>query len=292
MSTFQKYRGNPVFGNEDIGTVFDAYVWRDGGRYRMDFSWRRMKACAVAFSNDGISWSEPVMTLQKNPESGWENDINRNCVLKIGDVYKMWYTGQADGHSYIGYAESSDGICFSRPLREPVLVSEFPWEGVSVMDPCVLFENGIYRMWYSTGENYEPNMNAYAESADGIVWKKSWVNPVLTREKKNVYEQDRVGGCQVIHTDDMGYLMFYIGYRDIDTACICLARSDNGITRWERSPLNPLIDSTPDAWDADACYKPTVLWNEAENKWMLWYNGRKKHTEFIGYAEFHGRNLF
>ena len=292
MSTFQKFSGNPVFGNQAIGTMFDALVWRDEGRYRMDVSVRKQKACGVSFSDDGIHWSDPVITLQNNLESGWEDDINRNCVLKIGDVYKMWYTGQAKGHSYIGYAESPDGIHFSRPLRDPVLVSEFPWEGVSVMNPCVLFENGIYRMWYSTGENYEPNVNAYAESADGIVWKKSWINPVLTREKKNVYEQDRIGGCQVIHTEDMGYLMFYIGYRDVDTACICVARSDNGITRWVRSPLNPLITPTPGEWDADACYKPTVLWNEEENKWMLWYNGRNYHTEFIGYAEYYGRNLF
>ena len=29
MEKFQKYAENPVFGNEQTGTVFDAYVWMD-----------------------------------------------------------------------------------------------------------------------------------------------------------------------------------------------------------------------------------------------------------------------
>ena len=292
MKSFEKYSGNPVFGGDTVGIAFDAYVWRDNDRYRMDFSWRDRKSCAVAFSDDGITWSDPVVTLPNDPSSGWEDHVNRNCVLKIGDTYQMWYTGQARDHSFIGYAESTDGVHFSRPFREPIMIPEYPWENASVMNPCVLFENGLYRMWYSAGETYEPNVNAYAESKDGIVWKKSRINPVFAREKKNAYECERVGGCQVIRTDDMGYLMFYIGYRDIDTACVCVARSENGITCWERSPMNPLVVPSPDAWDADSCYKPTALWNDAENKWMLWYNGRNGRIERIGLAEYYGRDLF
>ena len=34
----------PVFGDESTGTVFDAYVWEQNGRLRMDFSWRPRKA--------------------------------------------------------------------------------------------------------------------------------------------------------------------------------------------------------------------------------------------------------
>ena len=104
---------------------------------------------AVTFSDDGINWEEPRITLHNNLESGWEDDINRNCVLKMDGKYKMWYTGQARGYSFIGYAESDDGLNFYRPLNEPVLISERAWEGFSVMNPCVLYENGIYRMWYA-----------------------------------------------------------------------------------------------------------------------------------------------
>ena len=159
MGTFTKYSNGPVFGNEETGTVFDGYVWKDNGKYRMDFSWRPKKACAVTFSDDGINWSDPIITLEYDESTGWEDNLNRNCVIKVDGKYKMWYTGQAREHSYIGYAESDDGLTFKRILNEPVMISEYPWEGESVMNPCVMFENGKYRMYVinhlNNYKNYE-----------------------------------------------------------------------------------------------------------------------------------------
>ena len=107
---------------------------------------------------------------------------------------------------------------------------------------------------------------------------------LVLKNRLKEYEQDRVGGCQVLKHKDLGYLMFYIGYRDIDTACICCAVSDNGITEWRRCKDNPLV--TPDAgsWDEAACYKPSALYDAASDRWMLWYNGRREHEEYIGAA--------
>lgn len=289
-SSFVKYEKNPVFGDERTGTTFDVYVTRENGRYRMDFSQRRKRACAVTFSRDGISWEEPVVTLAADQTSGWEDEVNRNCVLKINGQYQMWYTGQARGHSFIGYAQSDDGITFHRIQKDPVMIPEYPWEKDSVMNPCVLYENGRYRMWYSAGETYEPNVLAYAESKDGIYWEKAKINPIFVKEESNFYEKDRIGGCQVIQTQDMGYVMFYIGYEDIDTARICVARSEDGITGWIRSGKNPLVSPQKGAWDQDACYKPSVVWDG--EKWMLWYNGRTAQKEYVGLAQYFGRNLF
>lgn len=286
---FVKYAGNPVLGGA-LGTCFDVYVTRENGLYRMDFSWRPRKALAVVFSADGIRWTVPFITLEANAASGWEDEVNRNCVLKTGGIYRMWYTGQAREKSFIGYAESTDGLRFER-LAEPVLLPEEPFEKDSVMNPCVLYENGIYRMWYAAGETYEPNVIAYAQSTDGIRWQKSPLNPVFGPEPGHVFEQDRVGGCQVVRTGER-YLMFYIGYRDIDTACICLARSKDGVTGWERYEDNPLLLPEADAFDADSCYKPSVIWVQESGKWLLWYNGRKGHDEFVGQATREGRAFF
>ena len=289
---FVKYPCNPIFGGGELGTCFDVYVSRDKGRYRMDFSWRPKKSLAVTFSDDGIHWEEPIITLAPRAESGWEDDLNRNCVIKVDGIYKMWYTGQARGHSFIGYAESEDGIRFRRVMDEPVLFCERAWEGFSVMNPCVLYENGKYRMWYAAGETYEPNVLAYAESKDGLHWSKSPINPIFVKDTEHPYEADRIGGCYITKTEDMDYVMFYIGYRDIHTANICVAKSPDGLTRWEKSRFNPLVVPTPDGWDAAACYKPSVLWDEKENRWMLWYNGRVGHDERIGLVLKTGRELF
>ena len=290
--TFNKHPKNPLFGNSEIGTAFDVYVTKCNGKYRLDFSWRKEKSLAVIFSDDGINWSEPQITLSPNEESGWEERVSRNCVLFIDGVYKMWYTGHARGHTFIGYAESADGFHFERKCAEPILIPEFPWEKDAVMNPCVLYEGEKYRMWYAAGETYEPNVLAYAESDDGINWRKSRINPILVAEPGNYYEKDRIGGCQVIKTPDMGYLCFYIGYEDINTARICVARSKNGITGWERSKLNPLVSPDKDSWDGDACYKPSALWENELGVWRIWYNGRCGLPEYIGLAQYGERNLF
>ena len=287
---FKKHPANPIYGGPDTtGTLFDVYVTKlENGEFRMDFSWRPKDAAAVAFSSDGVSWSDPLVTLPANPESGWETLVNRNCVLKIGDKYKMWYTGQADGKSCIGYAESDDGLTFRRVQSEPVLSPELPWEKESVMNPCVLFENGIYRMWYSAGETYEPNVLAYAESEDGINWERSPLGPILEGNPSKEYERERIGGCQVIPHGELGYLIFYIGYKDINTACVCCARSDDGVTNIRRCKFNPLVSPGKGEWDADSCYKPSALYDEEKNEWRLWYNGRRGGAEYIGLASAEG----
>ena len=140
-------------------------------------------------------------------------------------------------------------------------------------------------MWYSAGETYEPNVLCYAESADGLDWTKSQRNPVLEKNPAKEYEQDRIGGCQVLPHAALGYLVFYIGYRDIDTACICAACSEDGVTNFRRCKMNPLVSPTPGAWDADACYKPSALYDAGKDLWRIWYNGRAGNQEYIGLAE-------
>lgn len=283
---FTKYTDNPILGDEDTGSIFDAYVSKKDNIYRMDYSWRKEKALAVSFSEDGFNWSEPYITLSSNDGSGWEDDVNRNCVLEIDGKYKMWYTGQSNGFSYIGYAESNDGLNFERCFEKPILNPQFDWEGKSVTNPCVLYEEGVYKMYYAAGETYEPNVIGYAESLDGIEWVKK-DKPVLEAYKNNEWEKDRVGGVQVIKTDT-NYLMFYIGYENIDIANICLAYSIDGI-EWVRYDNNLVIKPDVNSWDGDACYKPTVVWDEDNNRWMLWYNGRNEDCEYIGLAYKEGK---
>ncbi len=279
---FKKYEGNPVLGGKEIGVCFDVYVWKDKGRYRMDFSWRTHKSLAVSFSDDGLHWSEPVITLGFDESSGWEDNINRNCVIFDDGKYKMWYTGQARGHSYIGYAESDDGMKFKRVGSEPVMIPEYPYEKESVMNPCVIKDGEVYKMWYAAGETYEPNVLCYAESRNGIDFVKSKINPIFIHGV-NEYERERVGGCQVIKTDE-GYVMFYIGYKDIDTACICAAFSKDGKTAWKRSADNPMVVADKGMWDQDSCYKPSFVIDEENDKVTVWYNGRKGTDEYIGLA--------
>lgn len=237
-----KYKGSPVLGG-DLGTIFDISVMQDDqGTYRMYCSWRDKKSKAVSKSKDGLHWSTPEVCLKYNDTSDWEKDLNRPVVIQKDGLFHMWYTGQADGHSRIGYAISKDGKNWKRKSTKPVLSPELPWEKVAVMCPHVNWDikERVFKMWYSAGEQYEPDAIGYATSRDGRHWTKFSKNPVFAYDSTNEWELHKVTACQVIKRKN-DYLMFYIGFKNIDYAQIGMARSKNGITGWERYVENPII---------------------------------------------------
>jgi beta-1,2-mannobiose phosphorylase / 1,2-beta-oligomannan phosphorylase len=285
-----KYTNNPVLGG-DLGTCFDVSVLKEGDLFRMWISWRPRQSIALVESKDGIHWSEPPrIVLGPRRETGWEGDVNRPVVIKRDDGYHMWYTGQSRGRSRIGYATSPDGVVWKRMSETPVLSPDQPWEKVAVMCPDVLWDAGAktFRMWYSGGEQYEPDAIGYATGSDGIIWTKHADSRVFKSDPSAAWEKYKVTACQVVQ-DDGWYLMFYIGFRDVDHAQIGLARSKDGISNWERNPANPIVHTDPDAWDHDACYKPYAIY-DGQN-WLLWYNGRHGSLEQIGVALHKGHDL-
>jgi beta-1,2-mannobiose phosphorylase / 1,2-beta-oligomannan phosphorylase len=284
-----KYAGNPVLGGQ-YGTCFDVCVLREFDVYRMWVSWRPKQSVAITESKDGINWKPPEIVLAPSPETGWEDDINRPVVVHRADGYHMWYTGQANGRSSVGYATSSDGRQWVRQSGEPALKPELPWEGVAIMCPHAMWDAGekLWKMWYSAGTQYEPNAIGYATSADGLHWEKYPGNPVLAPDARNEWEQNRVAAAQIIRVKEW-YYAFYIGFRDIDHAQIGMARSKDGITGWVRHAGNPIVRPTPGGWDSDACYKPYAV--HADGSWRLWYNGRQNHLEQIGLVLHRGESL-
>jgi predicted GH43/DUF377 family glycosyl hydrolase len=287
-SGWVKYDHNPVLGG-NLGTCFDVAVLKEGPTYRMWFSWRPKKSIALVESQDGFHWSEPKIVLGPTA-SGWEDDINRPSVVKRPDGYHLWYTGQAKGHSWIGHATSRDCIAWTRAGEKPVLSPTAKWEKVAVMCPDVSWdaESRQFRMWYSGGEQYEPDAIGCATSPDGDTWTKSGSNPIFAADPKSAWERHKVTACQVLKRGDW-FTMFYIGFRDVDHAQIGVARSRDGITNWQRHPDNPIISPTPGGWDEDAVYKPSAIFDG--KRWLVWYNGRRGGVEQIGLAVHEGEDL-
>jgi hypothetical protein len=287
---WQKYDGNPLIGGGKLGTVFDVAMLREDGKYRMWGSWRPRKSIALFESTDGIHWSAPEVVFGPNPATQWEEDINRPSVVRRLDGYHLWYTGQANGHSWIGYATSVDGKVWKRMSDKPVLSPDAPWEKGSLMCPSVIWdeESKLFKMWYSGGDNYEPDAIGYATSPDGLHWAKDGANPVFTPLEQNVWENHKVAGAQVLQHGGW-YYIFYIGYRDMDHAQIGIARSKDGLTNWQRQPRNPIVRPGQDEFDQDACYKPFAIFDG--RNWLLWYNGRHGGLEQIALVRHEGEDL-
>jgi predicted GH43/DUF377 family glycosyl hydrolase len=289
---WDKDPSGPVIGG-NLGTAFDLSILQDNGLYKAWFSWRPKDSIAYVESADGINWSAPVIALGPT-RSGWEDIVNRPSVIKTRSGFAMWYTGQTADHSAIGYATSADGMHWARVAIDPVLVPSLPWEKVAVMSPDVRYDqaSGGYSMWYSGGEQYEPDAIGYASSVDGLHWTKFAQNPIFSASGGNNWDGYKVTAADIepYGPGGTGFVMFYIGFADVNHAQIGVAFSPDGITHWVRSSVNPIIrPGYPFTWDSDAVYKPAVI--HAAGRWLLWYNGRSGAREQIGRALHEGDTL-
>ena len=266
-----KFEDNPVLGNSQVGTVFDPFVIKNNSEYKMYVSWRKKGAIALSTSKDGYHWSKLKIILNKGDKNSWESIVNRATLVEFNNKFYLWYTGQYNGKSKIGLAISKDGYNFIKYKNNPVLIPEKHFEKESVMNPNIIYdyEKKLFKMWYAAGETYEPDVICYAESKDGINWRKYEHNPIFAHSLKNSsLDSFKVGGCDIHKISNNRYLMFYIGYSDINTARIFVAENRNGINNWRRSK-NPIIKPDKKKFDSKACYKPSALY---DNKKKVWTN--------------------
>lgn len=277
---WHKVGNKPVYGNHETESVFDPFVIKHNGKFLMIVSERKYHGLDLLESSNGTDWQNKGPIMKRIPNT-WETLINRASLAIVDNVWHLWYTGQSPEISKIGHAISTDGIHYHRSSY-PCLEATLPQEGVSVMNPCVLWneDKKIFQMWYAAGENYEPDVLFYAESKNGEQWIKH-KQPILFKDKTHEWEKYKVGGCDVKRQKNSTYIMYYIGYQNLDVTRICYAVSSDGIN-WTRPDYNICISPSQNSWDSDAIYKPTVL--QRDQTLYMWYNGRKGVEEYIGMA--------
>ena len=180
----------PVLELGEPGLFDDSAVWchwivkHDGILYMYYNGWMRgdsvpyYSAIGLAISEDGGKTfrrysKAPIM--DRNEVDPY--NIGGPCVLIEDGVWRMWYWSAIDfriedrGPMYyyhIKYAESEDGIHW---VREGIVCIDFKYLGETrIARPCVIYEEGIYKMWYSYAIGHGGYRIGYAESEDGIHW--------------------------------------------------------------------------------------------------------------------------
>ena len=259
-------------------SYFDPSIYFDNSVQVIVSERKNWSLIKYDFINYSLTNPITILTPIKNT---WEDSVNRGFVLKVDNQYYLYYCGKTKEKSSIGLAISVDGKEYKRINKEPIVEANQPYEKSSVMNPCVIYDetNKIYKMWYSAGELYEPDVICCATSYNGIDWIK---HGIVLQKGNNKYDLYKVGACDVIMRDNK-YLMYYIGYQNLDVARICCAQSDDGVT-WDKIDDNPIICPSKKSWDCHACYKPAVYYDELKKETIIIYNGRNKHLECIGYA--------
>jgi len=105
-----------------------------------------------AESDDAIHWKRNgIIALNFKNQS--EYAMSRPCVVKESGLFKVWYSFR--GESYrIGYAESEDGIIWSRKDEKVGIdVSESGWDSEMIEYPFVFDHKGGRYMLYN-GDGY------------------------------------------------------------------------------------------------------------------------------------------
>ncbi len=127
------------------------------------------EAIALAYSNDGISWTrygtQPVLIPSGNPDD-WDGLYSfRPSIIQSDGVYYMFYSG-SDGDSStgtpfahgLGVASSTDGINWTKDTANPIFINTdgVAWRNDRSYTPVVLF--GTFKgnrmkgkMWFVGG---------------------------------------------------------------------------------------------------------------------------------------------
>ncbi len=169
--TFERVLPAPVLERTNVDPYLTASPWVlvEEGRWRMWYvsgtGWQRKDGqprhsyhVRYAESVDGVSWDrEGVVCIEL--EAPDEHAISRPCVVKDGELYRMWFS--ARGAAYrIGYAESSDGVHWDRKDEQAGISSSGEWDSEMQAYPAVFDYAGKRYLLY--------NGNGYGRT--GVGW--------------------------------------------------------------------------------------------------------------------------
>jgi hypothetical protein len=161
---FERVSAAPILERNAVDPYLTASPWVlvEGGRWRMWYvsctGWeataggpRQSYHIRYAESDDGISWRRDghVCVDYAGPD---EHAFSRPCVVRDGDVYRMWFAVRGDAYR-IGYAESRDGLEWKRRDGEAQISTSGEWDAEMQAYPSV-FDHGGRRYLLYNGNDY------------------------------------------------------------------------------------------------------------------------------------------
>jgi predicted GH43/DUF377 family glycosyl hydrolase len=143
-------------------------------------------------------------------------------------------------------------------------------------DIAVLKEGDLYRMWLS----WRPKQSiALVESRDGLHW--SGPPQIVLGPRKETGWEDDLNRPAVLKRAD-GYHLWFTGQAK-GYSRIGYATSPDGI-HWKRMSDRPVL-SPEQPWEKVAVMCPHVIWDEATQRFRMWYSGGGQYEpDAIGYA--------
>jgi hypothetical protein len=265
-----------------------------GRRARVFFSGRdaqnraQVGACTIDLDTlaiDADSITREPLVAPGPPGSFDESGCTVSCIVRDGEQWLLYYTGWRRGRTvpfYLacGLAISDDGGRSFRKHSLAPLLDRSPADPFLTASPSVMFDRGIWRMWYLSATSWEPHPDGvrhfylvkYAEADDPIHWRREG-HIAIPFEHPDEYA---IGRPHVVK-DGSTYRMWYCIRGD--QYRLGHAVSDDGIS-WRRTEEVPPARSE---WDSDMQAYPMIL--RDRRRFLMFYNGNRYGGSGFGCAE-------
>jgi predicted GH43/DUF377 family glycosyl hydrolase len=233
------------FGTVTNGSYYNfaPTVIKDGNLYKMwwcgglSSSTEPQSAFGIyhAASTDSFNWSEKQLVLQPTPRSGDSLFVCQPSVVKVNDIYYMYYVGGSEVTDQTGglylrgaifLATSRDGIRWTKFNHDdiPTPIFNLTQNGGGAVtyysQPSVLYYNNKFYLYYTNSSSGKGTDVFLATSDDGIYFNvQNNVQPVFAPPVGD----DR----DVKYLNSSG--TFFMVYGSIDTNKIFWTNSSDGI---------------------------------------------------------------
>ena len=170
--TYVRVSRAPVLRRTDLepfGIMTSPWVLKEGDLFRMWYvsglDWVHADLprynIKYAESKDGVNWTQNGVVAIESRD-GQETSLARPCVLRDGDIYKMWYSYKYAGANYaMGYAESPNGVDWTRmDGKVGIARSATGWDSEMIEYGAVFSHRGNKYMLF--------NGNGYGTSGAGL----------------------------------------------------------------------------------------------------------------------------
>jgi beta-1,2-mannosidase len=178
----------------------------------------------------------------------WESagTFNPAVIVRAGKFVMLYRAQDPGGTSRLGYAESADGVHFTR-RPEPVLAPETDYEkDGGVEDPRLVQIGGTFYLTY-TGYNKKDAQLCLAESTDLIHWTRLGV--ILPAYQGNWNRAWTKSGAIVSEKIDGKYWMYWLGTAADKTDQMGLSSSTD-LVHWHEETETPVLPRRPGKFDS------------------------------------------
>jgi len=200
----------------------------------------------------------------------WESagTFNPAVAMREGKIVMLYRAQDKQGTSRLGYAESADGIRFTR-RDEPVLspTEEYEKDG-GVEDPRLVQFGDTYYLTY-TGYNKKDAQLCLATSKDLIHWDRKGV--IIPANKGNWNVKWTKSGAIVPEKIDGKYWMYFLGTNVDNKDQAGLAMSAD-LLHWTEATQTPALPVRPGHFDSRVA-EPGPAPIVTPNGIVLIYNG-------------------